>query len=349
MAVLDVSRDFLKKRDGGSHVAKRNHELLAEVFGVVDNLFIPVPSIRTRIVNYLFSQSYGQTRNIYKKFRKLLEDKKYDFVFFDGSTYGGFVKAAKNRGIKVITFYHNVEKRYYEEKARITNSILDRMIVPYIVHNERLSTLNSDYIITLNQRDSDGLFEAYGRRADLVWPSSFSEAVPDGESAGEDPYLLFVGTNFFANIEGVRFIIDELAGHTKYPIKIVGNVCDSFINEEIPSSVEFVGEVDDLAPWYRGAVAVLAPIFSGSGLKTKTVEALSYGKYVIGSREAFEGIDISSYPDAGAVCADVSDYIAAMESENAVPRNKVSLDLFNNRFSHRVAFQTLKNFIDSIK
>lgn len=89
MKILDVSRDFLKKRDGGSHVARRNYEMLAEMFMEADNLFIPVPSIRTRIVNYLFSQSYGQTRNIYKKFRKLLEDKKYDFVFFDGSTYGG--------------------------------------------------------------------------------------------------------------------------------------------------------------------------------------------------------------------------------------------------------------------
>ena len=42
-------------------------------------------------------------------------------------------------------------------------------------------------------------------------------------------------------------------------------------------------------PWYRGALAVVAPIRSGSGMKTKVAEALMHGKRVVGLPEAFVG------------------------------------------------------------
>ena len=39
-----------------------------------------------------------------------------------------------------------------------------------------------------------------------------------------------------------------------------------------------VGEVESLAQWYHDAYFVVAPIFDGSGMKTKVAEALMYGK-----------------------------------------------------------------------
>lgn len=347
MRILDVSRDFTIKNDGGSVVAKRNSDLLSKVSSKVDNLVVPIPSLLLRIKNFLLLQSYGLTNTVSKSFDNLLNDNEYDFIFFDGSTYGGLVKRANKKGIRSICFFHNVERKYYKDKARLTKSLLDKLIIPYIIYNERRSVRYSDYIITLNERDSDELMTTYGRSADFIWPTSFPSAEINGSIASKEPYLLFVGTNFYANVEAVRFIIDNLSSHTKLPIKIVGSVCDHFNCRLIPKNVELIGKVEDLAPWYRGAIAMLLPIFSGSGLKTKTIEALSYGKYIIGSPEAFEGIDIKSYPDAGAVCAEVSDYIKAMSSLNVL-RNKASLGLFNSNFSHMVAFKTLRNFIDSI-
>lgn len=37
---------------------------------------------------------------------------------------------------------------------------------------------------------------------------------------------------------------------------------------------------------------MVMPIFSGSGMKVKTAEALMYGKFLIGTKEAFEGYEI---------------------------------------------------------
>ena len=47
---------------------------------------------------------------------------------------------------------------------------------------------------------------------------------------------------------------------------------------EIPGRVEVVGSVDDLGIWYVNSFFTIAPIFDGSGMKTKVAESLMFGK-----------------------------------------------------------------------
>jgi glycosyltransferase involved in cell wall biosynthesis len=51
-----------------------------------------------------------------------------------------------------------------------------------------------------------------------------------------------------------------------------------------------MGLVDRLEDFYDNVQCVLNPMIGGTGLKIKTIEALSYGKPVIGTADAFEGI-----------------------------------------------------------
>ena len=45
--------------------------------------------------------------------------------------------------------------------------------------------------------------------------------------------------------------------------------------------------VDDLAPYYKKAAAVIMPIFMGGGMKVKTAEALMNGKNYIWVKGSF--------------------------------------------------------------
>jgi hypothetical protein len=73
----------------------------------------------------------------------------------------------------------------------------------------------------------------------------------------------------------------------------VGACCENptLAYKTIPSNVKLDGYVNDLSSYYKSAVAVVAPIFKGSGMKTKVIEAMSYGKSIIGTDEAFQGIE----------------------------------------------------------
>ena len=79
---------------------------------------------------------------------------------------------------------------------------------------------------------------------------------------------------------------------------------------------------------------LLRLFFSGSGLKTKTVEALSFGKTIIGFPEAFEGIDFEKYQGACICVASDYDFINKINEVNPNQLyNEMSDKLFNEKLS----------------
>jgi glycosyltransferase involved in cell wall biosynthesis len=56
-------------------------------------------------------------------------------------------------------------------------------------------------------------------------------------------------------------------------------------------NVVFRGFIDDLADAYQPGSVLLAPSFVGGGVKTKVLEAFSYGVVPVGTETTFEGID----------------------------------------------------------
>lgn len=347
MNILFVSRNFKDKCDGGTVVVQRNLSLLESIASKVSVLTIPKPSITTRVKNILFRESYGNTASL-KLLLKWHLKQNYDIVFFDSSLYGCYLKRFFDKGFKTCCFYHNIEYKYYFDKYLKTRKIQDKAMIGYIKYNERLSTQYSTYRITLNERDSNDLFRFYGKKADFMLPTSFDpiniEFLKDGINSMNHPYILFVGSNFFANVEGLDFLFNKVAPYIQYDIKIVGNVCDAFQNKELPSNVKLVGRVDDLLPYYANAMCVVAPIFSGSGLKTKTIEAIRYGKYIIGSSESFEGIETVYRDKIGKLCCTPEDFIDAINNCSVEKINKISLALFNQLYSNDAQKRRLKSF-----
>lgn len=348
--ILIVSRDISQKQDGGTLVSKRNERLFKEMGFETERFIIGIPSIATRLRNIIFRESYGETPELRKAFKKKLQEN-FDFIFFDSSIYGGFLKTAAESGAECWCFYHNIEAEYYRLKAKVTKSFADRLMVGYIRHNERLSSKYSTTRIVLNNRDAAGLSENYNVQADLILPTSFPKIKRHQAEPVKNPsrYILFVGTNFFANKEGLEHYLQEIAPHVKIKTVIVGNINEAFRNFEFdPEKIQFEGRVDNLEPYYAGASAVIAPILSGSGLKTKTAEALSYGKTVIGYPEAFEGIPLSGYED-GCICVDTPvKFISAINNlDTTALLNATSVSLFENELSDERQIEKLSSYIHS--
>lgn len=351
--ILIVSRDIERVQDGGTMVSKRNERILQQAGFVTERFIIPVPSMTTRLRNLLLRESYGETPALKKAFRKKLKEN-FDYVFFDSSIYGGFLEIAARMGHKTVCFYHNVEANYYSQKARQTADFRDRLMVPYIRLNELISTNLAKGIITLNERDSKELGEIYGRQADIVMPTSWPERDLDtlysNSQSGDEPYVLFVGTNFFANYEGLDRYIRHIVPKLKVKTLVVGNINEAFKNRtDIPENVEFLGRVNSLEPYYLNASAVVAPIFTGSGLKTKTAEALSYGKKVIGFPEAFEGIEHEGFPDACVTAETDKDFIEAINALDLNQKlNPSASELFRARLTDDVQVPKIIHLLSKI-
>lgn len=95
---------------------------------------------------------------------------------------------------------------------------------------------------------------------------------------------------------------------------------------------------------YVNASAVICPIFSGSGMKTKTIEALRYGKNVYGTTEAFEGIEVD-FNRVGGLCNTAEEYIAGLSGMKRNTFNEYSYEVFMKKYSEAAVYETFSQYI----
>lgn len=351
MNTLFISRDFSKFIDGGSIVTQRNFDFL-ERLGKVDKISIPKAGISTLAHNYLFRQTYGSRPAITAKLKKYLASRHYELIWCDGSLYSGYLELGHLKA-KTIAFYHNIEHDFYTAKAKSTGKILDRMMIPYVTHNERISTNLSSARVLLNERDARRLNQIYGRKGNFIMPTTFDslriEQIENEIDTSEVPYILFVGSNFFANVEGLDYFFSEIAPYISLPVKIVGSVCEAFDKSELPPNITLEGKVEDLTHYYANSIAIVSPILSGSGTKTKTIEALRYGKTIIGSPEALMGVDSCHYDKIGKMCLTPEDYITCINNLSEERINRESLRIFNDIYSSESLYERFLKFITELQ
>jgi len=133
-------------------------------------------------------------------------------------------------------------------------------------------------------------------RSDVVAPPAQSETID----------LLFVGQSHIPNLHAMKWFFEQVWPLIKdrgYDLKIVGQI-ESMVKQELPRLYDsfassFVGPVADLAPYYRAARCVIAPMISGSGTSIKTIEALALGKPFVGTSKAFRGMPLDKIHAAG--------------------------------------------------
>ena len=239
-------------------------------------------------------------------------------VFVDGSNLGGFVAELKRRHprVEVTVFFHNVEARFFWGSLRMQKNLRALAVLVANALAERKAVRFSDKRVCLSERDSRLLRRLYGRAATHISPMALQDKLPTDldrslRTKGEE-FILFVGGAFYANRAGISWFVEHVVPRIGIKTCIVGRGFEDIKHElERAGKVEVVGAVDRLAEWYRDARFVIAPIFDGSGMKTKVAEALMYGKKIVGTPEAFSGYE-DIVDRAGWRCATADEFVDAI-------------------------------------
>lgn len=316
-----------QQQAGGDRVNIRNLELL-RLSGHAVSVYEIKPPQADKVKTFwrlFWGYTYGINSSVIKDIIDVIRDEPVDYVFLSSSIYGLLAKIIANKfpDIKVIVFFHNIEKQYYEELLSSSPTFKNKLISRAAKINERHAVGYGDYYITMNLRDDRLLRDYYDKESNLILPLGFTDTYSrqvdksrfDGLT--EKTKLLFVGSAFFANINGVRWFIDNVYHHLRnVEFKIVGKNMDCHFNSSYNpsnnSSIEVMGYVDDLTLVYETAHIVVSPIFDGGGMKTKTAEAMMYGCPIIGTDEAFEGYDVE-HDKIGVRCNTADEFISSIE------------------------------------
>lgn len=335
---------------GGTVISERNYETFCRVFPQKDTIKYGIkkeqnnssfPILERCLKHYV----NGINTNIILTVSNLVSNCEY--VWIDNSSYGALARNLKKNNYtgKIIVFFHNIE--YIFQKR----SFFKRMLYPIfnlpIKNAEKDAAKYADLIFVLTERDKN-IIQNWGVNTPIVLlPSSIKDtyrSYPEKNDKYVKKEILFVGSNFYANANGIMWFINNVLPYVNVHLTIVGNRMDKLpikSNEKI----EIHGFVDDLYEFYSRADCIIAPIFEGSGMKTKTTEALMWGKFIIGTKEAFCGFDITD--DIGICCENKADFINAINTiENRNSKfNMASRNLFLNKYSNEKSLEIVRNAI----
>lgn len=241
-----------------------------------------------RNISYLFLRS-GYSIKENQIIKDVIKKSNADMIFFDGTWFGRIVKFVGSNTKKIV-FCHNIEKEFALNRLKKTKKVtaIPRFFSDW--YNERCVIKRADKIVCLNNRDSTLLNKNYGRYADLILSIMLDDKY-DGSMIvkRQSNMILFVGSFFYANVEGIQWFCKNVMPFVGCDLYIVGKGMEVLKEELEDDRINVIGTVNSLSEYYNEADVVVLPIFSGGGMKVKTAEAMMYGKKILASNEALEG------------------------------------------------------------
>ena len=98
--------------------------------------------------------------------------------------------------------------------------------------------------------------------------------------------ILFFSGNSDLNLNGISYFIEKVWPLVKKEVTnakliIGGGICKALRGVIKDADVELAGYVDDVCEFYKRGNIAINPVYQGTGLKIKTLEAISYGKIIV--------------------------------------------------------------------
>ena len=173
---------------------------------------------------------------------------------------------------------------------------------------EQALLARADGIIAI-QDDEARLFQAMLPKVPVVTVPHPVRSDPLPLELSSPGSLLFIGGSAVHNVDGIQWFVREilpliLREQPEAILEIAGTVGNAVPDHP---AIRKLGRVGDLRPLYQRAQLCIAPLRFGTGLKIKVVEAMGYGRPVVGTPVAAEG-----FADLPAALATVSEQPEAL-------------------------------------
>lgn len=151
-----------------------------------------------------------------------------------------------------------------------------------------------DEVLTISGRDEMILLnEGVTKVRTLMYLPESQLALAHSKPIDEKVRILFVGGPQLPNREGIKWFANNVMPllPKNIELNIAGTVGDSQMELGRVDNINVLGFVSNLDLLYESASIVIAPLFFGSGLKIKVIEALSRGKTVVSTDVGAEGLE----------------------------------------------------------
>lgn len=309
---------------------------LIRIIGVKHNIKVYyVPAI----LNLLFSRKpYNAIRFYSKRFniklREILKNEAFDIIQMEGpymSWYFSVIKAFS--AAKISMRAHNVESEIWHRKALQQTFFLKKwyfaIMAKRIFIFEKNIIAKADMIIPISKEVGQGLLFPELKLSSHISPTGFlTENYPCSTTKSMQS-LFFIGSlDWTPNIDGLNWFLQNVWIRNDFNISlhVAGRNTPKWFRKKLISipGLVFHGEVDDVQEFMARSDILISPLFSGSGIRIKILEAMLMGKIVIATPLSAEGIPVTDGENI-ILARDEAEFKSRIKSLSANPESYVHI------------------------
>lgn len=372
---------YVTKIDKGNIGADMHYRALCEIYGK-KNIFtinLSLTECEKHSENYI---SYGKYKTVAERLKRwiqgnmmyinnkiiteicsIVKNNNIKVIFIEDSEFGNLVNRLKNdcEGCRVFSFYHDIKADLYKQWMNNERTFKSKIEYTIGIRQEYVNQKYADINMVFNERDAKKFQAYYGKRPDVIIPlpapiPTISDNIMNSITAKDDKKnILFVGKKYYPNLVGFKWFVDNVLPSLtdNIQVDVVGRGLEELRNEYSDPRINVIGGVESLNPYYENADIVIAPLFDGGGMKSKTVEALSFGKIFVGTEESlfgfWEEMDSDIRGKTCYQCNTPEEWIQTINNlanDDIHKFNEDVFELFKAKFSYDVIREQLKAIME---
>ncbi|MGN1376170.1 MAG: glycosyltransferase [Prevotella sp.] len=325
MKALIITRHYLDQQLGGPNCSKAFIKALTDIYEdctliypehndkqtdlsqIVNKNTYLVPCFDKRCALIKCLDMYkGKIHRFGKTVKSLLENHHFDVIFIDHSftASSGVIESAVKSHAKIVTLHHNVESLYIKDNEQ--NLIFRYPYNHFSLKAEHKAIINSCLNLTLTRYDKDCFVKQYENKRDTFGVlGMFEYQSKEMPIINNKNNLTFIISGSLSAAQTETAVITFLNEYTEslndicpnYKLIITGrnpsntllSICKGIKQIEIVPNPEDILSIIDKGCFY------ICPLFTGSGLKLRIMDALRLGLPVVAHEVSVRGYEDIAY------------------------------------------------------
>ncbi len=268
-----------------------------------DSSIRPVRLVRNLVFSrepYIAERFYNPAFR--RRLKQLLDEETFDIVQLEGPYLGHYIETVRQGSSAVISFRaHNVEHRIWERKAAHEGGPLRRWYFRNMAKRLKRFELqvarDSNCLVTISPLDEKAFTEMGVNKPVITIPTGLNlKEYPFAELPVESSVFFIGALDWLPNQEGLKWFLDHVIDPLYEAIPgitfhVAGrNAPPGFEKLLSKKQVIYHGEIEDAIKFMQSYRIMVAPLFTGSGIRIKILEAMALGRPVVTTPIGIEGI-----------------------------------------------------------
>lgn len=264
-----------------------------------------------------------ESKEYAKKLLAILQQKTFDIVQLEGLYLTSYIKIIRQySSAKISLRNHNVEWKIWQGMSKNETNFLKKnyykLLARRIKKMEYKALKNIDLLVPITEKDKEELPFISSENTFVSQTGIIPERLKEVSNQGAISFFYLGSLDWLPNQEGLLWFLENVWTELKqdfpnFNFTIAGrNASDGFVKKIKKYPVYFKGEVSSATDFIDQNSVMIVPLFAGSGMRIKIIEAMARSKCVVTTTIGAEGIDVKNMENI-VIANDADEMIEAME------------------------------------